>query len=727
MSGIESLVLVLKRHYLTAFTAFAATLGAAYIYAWRTTPLYETSVRLMIDEQRVSVSELGQALAEIQESRDSDPFVIQAELVKSQQVLQRALNNLSGNAAQSLPSPEVVSANLRVAVVPATNILELHYRDPNPEQAVRILNAIAEAMVAENTESISRKASSVRQFLEAKVPQQLAKLEAAEVAESRYRQRTGLIAAETQIDQLVEGLAALDEQSRNLSAQLQEVVTRNRLLQRITGTTALQQAYIATRLGQDEELQQIRQELLDLEAQVIEKRSRLGDQHPDLLALIQQRDEMRNLYGEHVARISSSVSPDASADGATMAAADAASRKFLSDYIAGEVERLALADRLQVVGTQQADLQSRLTDLPAKQLQLVTLVRQREDAAATLKLLQNKLEEARIAEAQSISNIRVVAVAETPLTPVVPQSQAILVIAGVAGIVLAVGLMVLLENLDNTLRTATDAEASLKLPVLGVLPKLPAALEGKSLESFLEHSAALEPYHRLLKTLDLQRQNQSKAILLTSTLPEEGKVSVAVGLAAIAAMLGRRTLLIDADPNQSVAYPDRDNAAASRLRGNGEADAALLPFLSIAQLADLVDASVLPPGQCLTHPSQMLEAITLQPAMMYVTQQYDLTIINAPPLSRCADAMTLSQYVDTFVLVVRPEFAPKGVMQQAVSELQKNGISILGIVLNKTLDIPISQSSQYAIHLPPRWNPLSHLTGGNSNSNRSQANAKICS
>jgi polysaccharide biosynthesis transport protein len=191
MSGIESLVLVVKRNYLTAVAAVAATLGAACIYLYRTTPLYETSARLMLDEQRVSISELGQALAEIHESRGSDPFATQAELIKSQRVLRRALSKLSEHATQSLPSPEVVSANLRVTVVPATNILELSYRDPDPERAVMILNAIAEAMVEENTESISRQASSVRQFLEAKVPQQLAKLEAAEVAESRYRQATG--------------------------------------------------------------------------------------------------------------------------------------------------------------------------------------------------------------------------------------------------------------------------------------------------------------------------------------------------------------------------------------------------------------------------------------------------------------------------------------------------------------------------------------------------------
>ena len=716
MSGIESLVFVFKRHYVTALAAVAATIGAACLYLYRTTPVYETSARLMLNEQRVSVSELGQALAEIEESRGSNPFATQAELVKSQRVLRRALNKLSGRAAQSLPSPDVVSANLRVTVVPATNILELSYRDPDPEQAVRILNAIAEAMVEEDAESINRNASSVRQFLEAKVPQQLAKLEAVEVAESRYRQETGLLSAETQVNSLVEGLAALDEETRNVSAQLQEAITRNRLLQQITGTNALQQAYIATRLGQDEELARIRQMLLDLEAQVIEGRSRLGDQHPELLALIQQRDEMRDLYNQQVARISSSINPDA--------AIDAASQKFLSDYIQGEIEQIALAQRLQVIASQQANLQARLTDLPAKQLQLATLVRQREEAEATLKLLQAKLEEARIAEAQSVSNIRVVALAETPLTPVAPKPAVVLVLASVAGITFAIGLMVLMETLDNTLRTPTDAETSLKLPVLGVLPKLPAALQGESLELFLNHSTVIEPYHRLLKTLDLQSKNQSKVILLSSTVLGEGKDNVAVRLAAIAALLGRRTLLINTELNPPTARIDGYTQNNFCLESDNEVTMALLPLLSIAQLTDLVNASALLPGGCLTHPSQLLEATTIQPVVMQAREQYDLVVINAPPLRRSADAMTLSQYVDTFMLVVRPEFASKAVIQQAVSELQRNGVSLLGLVLNETPDVPMPLF-QRSIQPPSRWLRANYLIEQSSSSSGQLSHVKM--
>jgi polysaccharide biosynthesis transport protein len=695
MSGIELLVSIFKRHYLTAITAVTVTLGAACVYLYRTTPLYETSARLMINEQRVSVSELGQALTEIEESRGSNPFATQAELVKSQRVLQRALNSLPKSATQFLPSPEAVSENLRVAVVPATNILELRYRHPNPEQAARVLNAIAEAMVKEDAELINQQASSVRQFLEFKVPQQLAKLEAAEVAESRYRRETGLISEETQVNHLVQGLAALDEESRSLAAQLQEVATRNGLLQQITGTDTLRQAYITMRLGQDEELTQIRKNLLDLETQVVEGRSRLGDQHPDLLALIQQRDEMRTLYSQQVDRISSSINADM--------ALDATSQKLLSDYIEGEVERTALTDRLQVIAAQRTTLQSRLTNLPAKQLQLATLVRQREEMASTLKMLQIKLEEARIAEAQLVSNIRVVGLAETPQKPVVPKPAAVLVIASVAGVALAIGIMLLLENLNNTLRTASEAETSLKLPVLGVLPKLPAVLP---LELFLDHSAAIAPYHRLLKTLDLQSQNQghdqSRVMLFSSTLAEEGKNTVAVRLAAIAAMLGRRTLLINADSSQSTPYPNIDRGKAFYSRDNSETNPSFLPSLSIIQLTDLVHASALPPGHFLSHPSQLLEAPTIQPVILHAREQYDLVIINAPPLNSSADAMTLSQYTDAFVLVVRPEFASRNVIQHSIVELQKNGVSILGIVLNKTPDSPLT-FPQDTIHQSSHW------------------------
>ncbi len=284
-------------------------------------------------------------------------------------------------------------------------------------------------MVEEDARSIRLEASSVRKFLETKVPEEQAKLEQAEVAESQYRRASGIIAPTPQTESLVRDLASIEEQERTLIAQIREARTRGNLLQGVTGVNALNNAYAAIRLGQDEELRKLRSSLIDQEASVIDKRSRLGDKHPDLLAAMEQRDSTRALYAQQLARIlpnsrgtnSSGVSDQISAD-------------LISKFITGEVERNALESRLQAVQSERGRLRSRIAQFPIAQQPLAALVRQRQESENSLKLLQGKLEEARIAEAQLVGNVRIIDRAETPSSPAAPKPSMVLVVAVFAGL-----------------------------------------------------------------------------------------------------------------------------------------------------------------------------------------------------------------------------------------------------------------------------------------------------
>jgi capsular exopolysaccharide synthesis family protein len=691
MVNFSPLSLVLKRHFLPALATFVSVIGASLFYLSTTSPRYETSMRLIIDERGVSVSELGQALSEFSDTTPggANPIATQAELVKSQQVLRRALAIAfpeGTDSSQPLPTPGELSADLQVKIIPATNILELSYQNPDPEMAATLVNAIAEAMVQENAESIRLEASSVRQFLEVRIPDQEERLREVEALESQYRQSSGLVSSETQTTSLVESLATVEDQERTSAAQLQEARTRDALLQQVTGVTALQDAYTAVRVGQDEGLQDLRTRLAELESSVVDARSRLGDQHPDLLALLQQRDEMRALYTQRLSRVlgSNQASPPSTE------ASDETSRDLISRYIVGEVERRALESRLRTVQTDRTNLQSRIAELPAKQQQLAVLVRRREEEESALKLLQSKLEEARIAEAQLVSNVQVIDLAEVPTDPAVPQSRSVLAVAIAAGTILAISIVLLLELMNNTIRSAAEAEALLKLPVLGTLPKVPVIRNLRQLERFLDDSALVEPYRMLLKTLELRGNNKHNVILVSSIVSGEGKSNVVARLSAVAAMLSRQTLLIDADLHQPLQFsffdlPDRPGLTDVVVRGDRLSNA--------AQHTTLHNLTVLPHGQRLSRPSIVPEAATMKTLITEASTHHDLVVLDTAPASRWADAITLSQYADGIILVIRPEFTPREVALRTISDLQKSGVSILGIVVNETPD-PASQPSE---------------------------------
>jgi polysaccharide biosynthesis transport protein len=682
MGKLSALPLTLKRHAWAALFTMAATLGTAALYLSFTVPRYETTARLLIEQKEASVSELGRSLTRLSTNvpGGSSPIATQAELVKSQRVIQHALTAIpaADKAAQAL-TPDKVSKSLKIKIVPATNILELSYQSPDRELAAKLLNAIAAATVKESSESIRREASSVREFLEMRLPEQQALLASAEIAESQYRQATGIVALDAQTTSLVTSIADLDNQIRTTTAQLQEARGRNDQLQQVIGVDNPTVAYAAARVGQDEQLRSLRVRLVDLEAKVIESSARLGDRHPDFVALKDQRDQTKQLYTQRVAQV---LNPSQTAPASSIEATNDVSRDLVSRYIVGKVEGNALENRLNVVQAERQGLQSRIAALPVKQQNLTVLTRKREEAGATLHKLQDNLEQARLAEAQLISSVQVLDPAPVPVLPAIPQPKAVWAIAVAAGSILATGMMLLLESLDNKLRRHDDVGTWLNLPVLATLPKLTPSLNVDRLDDFLNHPDRIEPYRLLLKTL--QREAQPiQVLLVTSTIAGEGKSDFVARLGAVAAVLSRRTLVIDAD----LRYPLQDRlfglAAAPGLT-NVVLDQQ--PFAEVIQPTHFDRLAVLTQGAAVSRPVTVSESGAMQTLLTAAKANFDLVIIDASPLSGCADVIALSQYADGVILLVRPDFTPKSAIQKALADIRATSLAMLGVVVNYTPD-----------------------------------------
>jgi polysaccharide biosynthesis transport protein len=679
MKGMPILAFSLKRNFWSALASFASVLAGSYFYLKTTPQVYEGSSRLILDDRRVSVSDLGQALATNTTSGNANPIATQAELVSSERVLKRALEMLSDKQfSQKITSTGKIASGLRVKIVPATNILELQYKDSDPELVAAVLNSISEAMVQENGRSIRQQASSVRKFIEGRIPEQKRKLTRVEADESRFKQTNGIISLETQDSSLTNSLIAIEDQERILMAQIQEAQQKSEQLQKVTGSKNVQSAYVASRAGQDDELKALRTRLIELESQIVEARGRFSDEHPSVINLLQKRDSTSALYNQSLQRIV----PAQSSIPAKEFAADDLSRSLISTYITSQVELNASIDKLKAIRSQKVALQVRLTELPAKQQILTGLVRKREQEAATLKLLQNKLEEARIAEAQLVSNVHIIGLASVPTSPASPKPMVILVLGTAAGLVLAIGVIILGEMLNTKIGSAEELQQQIKLPVLGNLSERLSIQPGQ-MHRFLNNSEAVEPYRRLLKQLQLSNKNQLKSILISSSVSGEGKSSVCAYLATVATMSSKRTLLIDADLSNPLQHYFFNLSAQPGLTDAVSEDVSLL---SLVQHTDIEGLDILTHGELSNHHGQVVEAIAMKKLIATAMTFYDLVIVDASPVSNYTDVMTLSGDTDGVVLVVRPDFTPKAIAQQTIDDLQRSGVSILGTVVNVTPD-----------------------------------------
>jgi polysaccharide biosynthesis transport protein len=660
-----------------ALFTFAAVIVGAIGYLIFAPSTYEATVKILVDNKQLSVSELGRQIAEKPEILNANPIATQAELAKSQRILDKALTQASLQGLGDLPQIMQFRKDLKVTILPDTGILGMTYRNENPKLASGLVNLVSDLMVQENVSTSRSAVTSLRKFLEAEVPKRRRQLMEIEAAESNYKRTSGVVSLTNQTDALVSSLSELQNQERVLAAQIRESSARDTSLRGLTNTKSIKKTFEAVRVGQDEGLKALRTKLAELEALVVTNRSRLGDSHPDLLAAVEQRDAVKAQYIKQLKRLTKNVSKNLDPDNGD---SSELSQDLASKLIVNDVERSGYERKLASVRVQRAELQTTLNQLPVKEQNLVELARSREEGATALTLLQRKLSEARMTEAQLVSNISILDRANVPTDPSWPNRPVVLLLAVVTGLVLVIGVVLLLEALDGTLRGEADVEKLLRMPVLGVLPILPAAsLKLGDPEVFLDDLGAFESYRMLLKTLEFRSQDM-RVVVVSSTIAQEGKSLVVSRLASVAASLSRRTLIIDADLRRPVQH---DMFGVPSKPGLSHVITGF-PFMRAVQATSIPNLSLLTYGEIYKRPSQLIESAQMRQLLEQAAEHYDLVIIDTPPVTSCADAALLSRNSDGMLFVTRPNMTAREVAQRAIAELNKNRVHILGVVVNGT-------------------------------------------
>lgn len=687
------------RRYGLILAVMSTTLGGSLLYLLTSEPQYESKVQVMVGQAESSISELGQALGSLTSDASTgvNPLATQSELIVSSQVLEDALDQVALELGDNEPLPSVdeVQSNLWVTIVPATNLLEINYADDDPRLTTEVLEAITRSTVQQNADIIRQEASSIREFLEERIPQQAEKLAETEVAEQAFREANGIVTLAAQAEGIVNGLSALDADARDLEGQIEAIAERQRALRTVTERT-LQEAYQTVQVSQDDTVIEIRNRLTAVEAEIAAAQSRLGDRHPDLLALFDEQTQLQALLAEALRPFPGAAVGTVSAP----AIPGEFSQSLLQDTVAGWIELQSLEQRLGLVLLQRAELAALAESIPQQELQLTALVRQRESAEASLRLLQEKLEEAQIAEAQVVSNLRVIGNVSEPTEQNQAQPLLVLLLGTVTGVVLSVGCIALLEAFDDTIHGAEEIETLLGLPVLSTLPPLSPQLgQYHWLSEFVGDDEQAAPYVWLLKLLEQQcdmvgspsQLNPKGRTVIISGLNEgEDKSIISIFLAAVSAALSQRTLLVAADAQAQIQA--RYLGVADGVNQSVPANTCGRSF-QLTRSVCFRDLYFLPNGHLHRGTVEAASVPTLVNQLPAVSQDYALTLVDTAAAGSSADAATLGRFADGIVLVVRPKTASRSHLLHTVQKLKKSGIAVLGVVLDTT------QSEQAALPL----------------------------
>jgi capsular exopolysaccharide synthesis family protein len=284
------------------------------------------------------------------------------------------------------------------------------------------------------------------------------------------------------------------------------------------------------------------------------------------------------------------------------------------------------------------------------------------------------------------ANARIVESARVPGSPVKPDKQRALLVAFFLGLIVSLGLAFLLEHLDNTLKGAHDVELRLDVAVLGLLPKLDT--DGKKdlspLRHFSEHQRTLfaESIRTvrtgvLLSALD----HEHRVLLITSSVPGEGKTTLSMNLARALGEM-KKVLLIDADmrrPTVAMAMGRAPDAPGLSHFIAGEAQVADC----VTHIAD-TELYVMPAGIAPPNPLEMLSSHRFAHALEQLKEKFDHIVIDCAPALAVSDSMVLSKLATAVIYVIKSDATPIQAAQAGIKRLRRVGANIIGAVINQT-------------------------------------------
>jgi succinoglycan biosynthesis transport protein ExoP len=681
-------LLILRKHVWLILSFMLAVVTIVAIATFRMQPVYVATTRIEIDRENANILPF-QGTDSYDYMMDLDNYIeTQSKILTSETLALHTIRDsglwarpefsspngpseavATGSLANQKPPPELWGflGSLSARRVPGSRLMDVSFESTDPQLAARIVNAHIATYIEENFRSkydATTRASSwlTDQLAELKVRVQ--RSEDARIAYERQNQ-----------------IWALDDKQNITSQRLSDI--NKQLTDAQSERLRKESLYEFAKSGNLDAIPQIQSDaaLTDL----MRKRSETSSAYADAL----------NQYGPNFPKVQRFQ-----AQLKELGQAIEKENKNILDVLESNYKE---ARQRETLLTQALDEQKAETNQMAGKLVEYNILKREAEANKTLyDGLMTKLKETAISQGLRSSNIRVIDAAMIPSTPSRPAKTRNVVLAFLIGLVGGIGLALMREYLDNTVKTPDDIERLARLPSLAVVPQF-AGSNGvakksgllrnshsngheKRIELVAQHlpkSQMSEAFRALRTSLLLsQADHPPQVILVTSALPREGKTTAAANLAVTLAQLGDSTVIVDADLRKpgigrllnlgSGKYA----GLSSYLAGVSSLDLVCVPHPSIPNLV------AIPTGPLPPNPADLLSSYKLAEAIAELRTKFKFIVIDSPPVMAATDAVILSVQADGVLLVVRSGETPKEAFTRTRDLLQSVKCRILGVVLN---------------------------------------------
>ncbi|HVZ66242.1 MAG TPA: polysaccharide biosynthesis tyrosine autokinase [Lacunisphaera sp.] len=661
--SMQDYLLILRERVWYIVLVFALVFSAAAIYTFTKTPLY-------MSVASVQVFRRDQVVMQVQsvndnEIRSAEDLNTQVKVLESFTIIQRVADRLTGedlkqflapyrkeNSSEPLNPATIIFKNRKIVPVRLSLVLQVQYTHPDKLIAAKVANLFIDEYISYNSRLRIEDSMKAVDDLKERAEQQKKKVEELAINLQAYREKNKMVSLDQRKDIVTEKLKALNAYVTQTTSRLNEAEIRWKQVQerRADPALLLELPFISNQ----QLIGQLQQQIAAQKIVIAQLREHYRDKHPKMIEAVNSLAQTEKELNRAIAATAASVE----ADFQTAKRNDTEARANLTKQEADSLE----LDRFAV---DYANLE--------------------RDFTINERLLDNIL--ARMRETSMSSTIetqsaRVVDRASPSLKPSSPNIPLNLALGFLGGLAMGTAFAFFVAYIDDRVKSSFDIESVVGLPLIGIIPEIKRMEQPEKAQIVVNNhdKQVVESFLTLHSSLRLKDESKrAQSILVTSTIPGEGKTFTTTNLALTFAAHGERVVIVDCDlrkPNIHKSF------RLENLKGVIDVCAGTHAIDDVLVRDVHANLDVIPAGGRAKNPTQILNSKHFEVMIAELRKRYDRVFIDTPPLAAVSDALIILPLVDGSLFTIFFNRVRRKAAQFSARKLLEANVPCFGAVLN---------------------------------------------